>query len=63
MLLLAALCLAGAPKVHHHVTVYREKGRYGGWPANYGVWSWGDEILVGFSAAYFKLLTPDRQPI
>jgi len=60
VLLVAALCLAGAPKVHHHVTVFQEKGRYGGWPANYGLWSWGDEILVGFSAAYFKLLPPNR---
>jgi hypothetical protein len=31
-----------------HYTVWRESGRYGGWPANYGIWSWGDEIVVGF---------------
>jgi hypothetical protein len=36
------------------VLVYRESGRLGGWPANHGIWSWGDEILVGFSAAYHK---------
>jgi hypothetical protein len=36
------------------VLVYRESGRLGGWPANHGIWSWGNEILVGFSAAYFK---------
>ena len=41
-------------RVERHVTVYREQGRYGGWPANHGMWSWGNEILVGFSAAYFK---------
>ena len=35
-----------------HVIVWREAGRYGGWPANHGVWSWGDEILVGFSGGY-----------
>jgi hypothetical protein len=35
-----------------HVTVYREEGRYAGWPANYGIWSWGDEIVVGFTAGY-----------
>jgi hypothetical protein len=29
-----------------------ETGRFGGWPANHGIWSWGDEILVGFSAGY-----------
>ena len=38
-----------------HVLVYRESGRFGGWPANHGIWSWGDEILVGFSAAYHKV--------
>jgi hypothetical protein len=32
-----------------HVEVARAAGRYGGWPANHGIWAWGDEILVGFS--------------
>jgi predicted neuraminidase len=36
-----------------HLKVYYEKGRFGGWPANHGIWSWGDEILVGFCAAHF----------
>ena len=31
-----------------HFIVWREPGLYGGWPANYGVWSWDDEIVVGF---------------
>ncbi|MBM4459045.1 MAG: exo-alpha-sialidase [Chloroflexi bacterium] len=35
-----------------HITVYREPGRYAGWPANYGVWAWGDEIVVGFTVGY-----------
>ncbi|MEN6384638.1 MAG: sialidase family protein [Phycisphaerales bacterium] len=30
------------------VIVYREAGKFCGWPANNGVWCWGDEILVGF---------------
>ena len=34
------------------VTIYREAGRYAGWPANTGIWSWGDEIVVGFSLGY-----------
>src|SRR5580700_4827480 len=46
-----------APRVKH-VTVYRETGRFAGWPANHGMWSWGDEILVGFSRGYYK----DRGP-
>ncbi len=29
------------------VIVYKEDGRYGGWPANHGSWNWGDEIVVG----------------
>ena len=31
-----------------HYTVYKQHGRYGGWPANHGGWSWGDEILISF---------------
>lgn len=34
------------------VTIYREPGRYAGWPANYGIWSWGNEIVVGFTLGY-----------
>lgn len=47
-------------KVEDSVIVYHEAGRFGGWPANHGIWSWGDEILVGFSAAYFMRKPPDR---
>ena len=36
------------------VTVYREPGRYAGWPANYGIWSWDNEIVVGFTVGYHK---------
>jgi hypothetical protein len=46
-----------------HVKVYAEPGRFGGWPANHGIWAWGDEILVGFSAGYFKDNGPDRHAI
>jgi len=37
-----------------HVTIYREEGRYAGWPANYGIWSWDNEIVVGFTLGYHK---------
>jgi len=37
-----------------NVNVYKVPGRYGGWPANHGIWQWGNEILVGFEAGYFK---------
>lgn len=36
------------------VTVYREAGRFAGWPANYGIWRWGDEIVVGFTVGAHK---------
>jgi hypothetical protein len=46
-----------------HVSVFAQPGRFGGWPANHGIWSWGDEILVGFSAGYHKDLGPERHNI
>ena len=38
----------------HNTVVYREPGRYAGWPANHGIWSWGNEIVVGFESGIFK---------
>lgn len=46
-----------------HVTVYREAGRYGGWPANYGIWSWGSEIVFGFQGGYLKQTPGSMHPI
>ena len=37
-----------------HVIVYYEPGRFGAWPANNGIWNWGNEILVGFLRAFYK---------
>ena len=37
-----------------HVVVARAPGRYGGWPANHGIWAWGNEILVGFSWGHMR---------
>jgi hypothetical protein len=34
-----------------HAIVYREEGRFAAWPANLGIWSWSEEILVGFVEA------------
>jgi len=58
----APMALAADVSVEH-VMVYHEKGRFGGWPANHGIWSWGNEILVGFSAGYHKDLGPERHNI
>lgn len=59
--LAASAAVGAAPPTH--VTVWREAGRYGGWPANHGVWSWGDEIVVGFTAGVLKTGDPMRHPI
>ncbi len=61
--LLLCLPLAPAEAAPRHVMVFHQPGRFGGWPANHGVWSWGDEILVGFSAGDYKDLGPDRHAI
>ena len=45
---------SGAVPDARHVKVYFEKGMFGGWPANHGIWSWGDEILVGFGKGWYK---------
>lgn len=37
-----------------HVIVFNEPGRFGGWPANNGIWQWGDEIVVGFVSGYYR---------
>lgn len=37
-----------------HTVVYYEEGRFAGWPANGGIWHWGNEILVAFNQAWFK---------
>lgn len=34
--------------IEHHIVV-DEAGKFFGWPANNGVWIWGDEILVGMT--------------
>ncbi len=39
--------------VYQNVTVFKKEGRFGGWPANYGIWQWDNEIVVGFVNAFF----------
>ncbi|MCB9770558.1 MAG: exo-alpha-sialidase [Candidatus Omnitrophica bacterium] len=38
-----------------HSIVAIEKDRFHGWPANNGVWQWGNEILVAFTQGDFEL--------
>ena len=42
------------PSSKENITIFNEPGRYGGWPANHGLWQWGDEIVTGFEVAWFK---------
>lgn len=44
-----------------NVIVYKEPGRYGGWPANHGLWQWGDELVAGFTATWYKQTTTDHR--
>ncbi|MCC5928798.1 MAG: exo-alpha-sialidase [Cyclobacteriaceae bacterium] len=34
-----------------HISVYHEAGKFAAWPANGGMWAWGDELLVCYSVA------------
>ena len=34
-----------------HSRVFCEEGKFAGWPANGGMWQWGDELLFGFTLA------------
>lgn len=45
-------------KFIEHRVLFQEGGKYAGWPANHGIWGWGDEILVGFVEASFKETQP-----
>ena len=42
------------PASKENVVIFNEPGRYGGWPANHGLWQWGDELVAGFEVAWFK---------
>jgi hypothetical protein len=46
--------LGDQPRVVQQSSVYFQPGRFGGWPANHGMWSWGNEIVVGFSVGYYQ---------
>jgi len=39
----------------HHI-VAAEPDKFNGWPANNGVWQWGNEILVGFTQGDFSTM-------
>lgn len=66
LLLIAVLQVSCQKSVENdieHIKVYYGKGRFAGWPANNGIWQWGDEILVGFARGYHKDLGPELHNI
>ena len=54
LLIIPARTAQQNPTHIRNVAVAKEAGRFGGWPANNGIWAWGDEIVVGFMWGYFK---------
>ena len=38
-----------------HVVVFRCPERYAAWPANYGIWGWGNEVVSGFTLGFPSL--------
>jgi hypothetical protein len=46
-----------------NVIVYKEDGKFGGWPANHGIWAWGDEIVLGHRVGTFKVNGPNQHAI
>jgi hypothetical protein len=45
---IAADAMRAKVHVSHH-EVFRRSGAFAGWPANYGLWAWEDEILTVFA--------------
>ncbi len=42
-----------------HVKVQYEENKYAGWPANSGMWSWENEILVGYTYSNHRKIEGD----
>jgi hypothetical protein len=51
VVLLCSFWLGSTAQAPQHVRVYGEKDKFAGWPANWGMWNWGNEVLVGYTQA------------
>ena len=60
IVLVASAPAQQSPLVDDHVVVFGEEGRFGGWPANHGMWRWENELLVGLSIGTHKDLGEER---
>ncbi len=55
VLLLCVSCAhADLPADVEHGVIYAGENEFAGWPANEGMWQWGDEVLVGFNLTRVK---------
>jgi hypothetical protein len=41
-------------RIMRNLILYHEPGRFAGWPANNGIWAWGNEIVVCFDVGQYK---------
>jgi hypothetical protein len=39
-----------------HLIVHARRDWFCGWPANNGIWHWGDEVLVGFNCGPYQVI-------
>jgi len=60
-IVLAAALLGCAPRLAavadepvRNLLVYHNPEEFAGWPANEGLWCWGDEVLVGFNHGRYE---------
>lgn len=51
---MVATLLFSATAFCKQTVVYCEAGHSAGWPANHGIWSWGNEIVVGFEVGRLR---------
>lgn len=51
--ILAAAAMGWAVEIEN-VVIHHRESEFAGWPANEGMWSWGDEMLVAFNVAAFE---------
>ncbi len=54
LFMIASVAFGSEQRALTHLVVRHEAGQFFGWPANGGIWSWGDEILVQYKQGSFK---------
>ena len=52
-LVVSVSAVAQGPLTVKNVLVFKETNKFAGWPANNGLWAWGNEMVVGFKVGAF----------